>query len=44
MKTDKSELRMPADKFDRLMRKALQIKPSVRKPKAATTNKKAAKK
>ena len=44
MKTGTSELRMPSDKFDRIMRKALQTKPPVRKPKAATAKKKAAKK
>jgi len=44
MKTDTSELRMPADKFDQIMRKALQTKPPAKEPKAAPAKKKAAKK
>jgi hypothetical protein len=40
MKTETSELRMPSDKFDQIMRKALQTKPPARKPKAATAKKK----
>lgn len=34
-----SELRMPADEFDRLMRGALQTKPPAKEPKAAPTKK-----
>lgn len=44
MKTETSDLRMPADKFDRIMRKALQTKPPVKEPKAAQPKKKARKK
>ena len=37
-KTD-CELRMPADKFDRIMRKALKTKPPAKEPKAAPAKK-----
>lgn len=35
MKTETSDLRMPADKFDRIMRKALQAKPPAKASKTA---------
>jgi hypothetical protein len=44
MKAEASELRMPADKFDGIMRKALQTKPPAKEPKAAPAKKKARKK
>lgn len=39
MKRETSELRMPADRFDRIMRKALQTKPPA-KPRATPAKKK----
>lgn len=39
MKKVDDELRMPADKFDRIMRKALQTKPPAKQPKAAPAKK-----
>lgn len=44
MKTDASEMRMPADRFDRIMRKALQAKPPAKEPKASPAKKKTRKK
>jgi len=44
VKTETSEFRMPADKFDRIMRKALQAKPPAKEAKAAPAKKKTRKK
>jgi hypothetical protein len=35
MQNTKDELRMPADEFDRMMRRALQAPPPAKQPKAA---------
>jgi hypothetical protein len=39
MQEAKDELRMPADEFDRIMRRALQCPPHVKRPKAARARK-----
>jgi len=44
VKTETSELRMPADKFDRIMRKALKTKPPAKEQKATIAKKKTRKK
>jgi len=44
MEKTKADLRMPADEFDRLMRRALQTPPPAKQPKSGKVRKRAASK